>query len=159
MTCTKTAVCVISFSILNNNQVLGVHSTGQHSMISSAMCPHLFASKSMVFWRQRSNTDYDISYLKKHSEQIIPAMQVKYLLCTYGSEDVLRSSALQAQPADLPLMCRPPTWAALGPDLIKARILLCLNLTWADGEGWIWFFFHRPWLLLFKSWCFYAISA
>lgn len=27
MTCTKTAVCVISFSNLNNNQVLGVHST------------------------------------------------------------------------------------------------------------------------------------
>lgn len=75
MTCTKTAVCVISFSNLNNNQVLGVHSTGQHSMISSVMCPHCFTSKSKAFWRQRSNTDYDISYLKKHWEQIIPAIK------------------------------------------------------------------------------------
>lgn len=53
-------------------------------------------------------------YLK---QQIIPGIKVKYLFRTRGSGDVLRSCALQAQQADLPLMCSAPR-AALGPELL-----------------------------------------
>lgn len=59
-----------------------------------------------------------------------------------GRVEVVRAAGTASwSPSDV----QRPAWAALGPDLpIKARFLLCLHLTSADGEGWNLFSLFYP---------------